>query len=98
MPASSSLPREFEGFEIPTNSSAIETHENNADCYGMLYDQGYLGMPIEADSSLTVAQQQKFSIREISPGWGYATEATKVQLIQFYEMLCSSLHFLLFIN
>ncbi|KAJ6326298.1 hypothetical protein OIU78_013410 [Salix suchowensis] len=79
--SSSLLPQEFEGFEIPTYSSVTETHENNADCYAMLYDQGYLGMPIEADSSLTVAQQQKFSIREISPQWGYATEATKVIIV-----------------
>ncbi|PNT46065.1 hypothetical protein POPTR_003G170600v4 [Populus trichocarpa] len=74
-------PQEFEGFETPTYSSVIETHENNADCYAMLYDQGHLGIPIEADSNLTVAQQQKFSIREISPEWGYATEATKVIIV-----------------
>jgi hypothetical protein len=98
LPASLLLPQEYEGFETPTYSSVLETHENHADCYAMLYDQGHLGIPIEADSSLTIAEQQKFSIREISPEWGYATEATKVRLIKFYELLCFSLHFSLFIH
>ncbi|CAK7336147.1 unnamed protein product [Dovyalis caffra] len=75
------LPQEVENFDIPTCSSVIETHENNSNYYSMLYDQGHLGIQIEADSSLTVAQQQKFTIREISPEWGYAIEATKVIIV-----------------
>ncbi|KAJ6713728.1 CALMODULIN-BINDING TRANSCRIPTION ACTIVATOR CAMTA [Salix viminalis] len=75
------LPEEAENFELPAYSSVIETHENNSNYYAMLYDQGHLGMTIEADSNLTVAQQQKFTIYEISPEWGYATEATKVIIV-----------------
>ncbi|KAG5227956.1 calmodulin-binding family protein [Salix suchowensis] len=75
------LPEEAENFELPAYSSVIETHENNSNYYAMLYDQGHLGMAIEADSNLTVAQQQKFTIYEISPEWGYATEATKVIIV-----------------
>uniref|UniRef100_A0A6N2M4Z1 CG-1 domain-containing protein n=1 Tax=Salix viminalis TaxID=40686 RepID=A0A6N2M4Z1_SALVM len=79
--ASLLLPEEAENFELPAYSSVIETHENNSNYYAMLYDQGHLGMAIEADSNLTVAQQQKFTIYEISPEWGYATEATKVIIV-----------------
>nr|TKR84534.1 calmodulin-binding family protein [Populus alba] len=75
------LPQDVEKFELPAYSSVIETHENNSNFYAMLYDQDHLGIPIEADSNLTVAQQQKFTIHEISPEWGYATEATKVIIV-----------------
>lgn len=54
------------------------TRETNSGYYTTLFDQGQIGMPLEADSSLTVAQKQKFTIREISPEWSYATESTKV--------------------
>jgi hypothetical protein len=78
LPASLLLSQEVENFELPAYSSVIETHENNSNFYAMLYDQDHLGIPNQADSNLTVAQQQKFTIHEISPEWGYATEATKV--------------------
>ncbi|XP_024994528.1 calmodulin-binding transcription activator 4-like isoform X2 [Cynara cardunculus var. scolymus] len=45
------------------------------------FDQEHIQMPLESDSSLTISQEQKFTIREISPGWGYATESTKVLII-----------------
>lgn len=35
-------------------------------------------MLLEADSSLTVGEKQKFTIREMSPEWGFTTEFTKV--------------------
>ncbi|KAG8639970.1 hypothetical protein MANES_13G010200v8 [Manihot esculenta] len=41
----------------------------------------HLGVPIEPDSSLTVSRQQKFTIREISPEWGFTSEATKVIIV-----------------
>ncbi|KAJ9176167.1 hypothetical protein P3X46_011509 [Hevea brasiliensis] len=75
------LPQEVENFEIPAYSSVMGTHETNPDYYSMLYDQGQLGVPIEADSSLTIARQQKFTIREISPEWGFTSEATKVIVV-----------------
>ncbi|KAL6969247.1 hypothetical protein U1Q18_028971 [Sarracenia purpurea var. burkii] len=46
-----------------------------------LYDQGQIGMHLEADSTLTIAKEQKFMIREISPEWGFASEATKVVIV-----------------
>lgn len=78
------LHQEVENFEIPAYAPVIGSHETNPDYYSMLYDPGQLGVPIEADSSLTVAQQQKFIIWEISPDWGFTSEATKVGFIQFH--------------
>ncbi|EEF47452.1 calmodulin-binding transcription activator (camta), plants, putative [Ricinus communis] len=75
------LTQEVENFDIPAYSSISETYDTNPEYYSVLYDQGQLEVPIEADSSLTVAQQQKFRICEISPEWGYNTEVTKVIII-----------------
>ncbi|XP_048502403.1 calmodulin-binding transcription activator 4 isoform X2 [Beta vulgaris subsp. vulgaris] len=46
----------------------------------MLLDSN-LGMSLGADSSLTVAKEQKFTICEISPEWGFADDSTKVVII-----------------
>lgn len=43
-----------------------------------MFDQGQSGLPLESDSSLTIAEEQKFTIREIAPEWSYASERTKV--------------------
>jgi hypothetical protein len=80
----SSIPllQEFEDFKFPTNSPGIiDTFETNPDYYSSFFNQGQIGMPLEADSSLTIIQQQKFTIREISPDWGYISEATKVIVV-----------------
>ncbi|XP_015572144.2 calmodulin-binding transcription activator 4 [Ricinus communis] len=79
--SSTLLTQEVENFDIPAYSSISETYDTNPEYYSVLYDQGQLEVPIEADSSLTVAQQQKFRICEISPEWGYNTEVTKVIII-----------------
>ncbi|KAK1584696.1 hypothetical protein Q3G72_035326 [Acer saccharum] len=47
----------------------------------MFFDQDQISVPLEGDLSLTVAQKQKFTIGEISPEWGYTTEATKVIIV-----------------
>ncbi|XP_050205101.2 calmodulin-binding transcription activator 4 isoform X2 [Mercurialis annua] len=73
--------RNFDNFEIPTHSSVTDTYDAHPDYFSMLYDQSGLLLPIEADLSLTVAELQKFTIREISPEWGYSAEATKVIVI-----------------
>ncbi|KAK0600134.1 hypothetical protein LWI29_011983 [Acer saccharum] len=72
------LPQEVNSFKSPAYSSVIGTHETNSDYNTMFFDQDQIGVPLEGDLSLTVAQKQKFTIREISPEWGYTTEATKV--------------------
>lgn len=45
-----------------------------------LLDRG-LGMPLEANPSLTLAKEQRFTIHEISPEWGFTNDPTKVIII-----------------
>ncbi|XP_022725125.1 calmodulin-binding transcription activator 4-like isoform X2 [Durio zibethinus] len=75
------LPQEVENVELPSYSSAIQTIDTNSDYYTMLFNQEEIGIPLVTDSSLTVAQKQKFTIREISPEWGNYSEATKVIIV-----------------
>ncbi|KAJ8451509.1 hypothetical protein Cgig2_018143 [Carnegiea gigantea] len=37
-----------------------------------------LGMPLEANPSLTIAKEQRFTIHEISPEWGFTNDPTKI--------------------
>ncbi|KAK1552677.1 hypothetical protein Q3G72_021557 [Acer saccharum] len=75
------LPQEVNSFKSPAYSSVIGTHETNSDYNTMFFDQDQISVPLEGDLSLTVSQKQKFTIREISPEWGYTTEATKVIIV-----------------
>ncbi|XWS69277.1 hypothetical protein CRYUN_Cryun04dG0165200 [Craigia yunnanensis] len=75
------LSQEVENVEIPSYSSAIQAIDTNSDYYTMLFNQNEIGIPVATDSSLTVAEKQKFTIREISPEWGYSSEATKVIIV-----------------
>ncbi|XVF43686.1 hypothetical protein PTKIN_Ptkin02bG0060500 [Pterospermum kingtungense] len=82
------LRQEVEHVEIPLYSSAIPAIETNSDYYTMFNeDEG--GIALATDSSLTVAQKQKFTIHEISPEWGYSSEATKVIIVGSF--LCDPL-------
>ncbi|GKD48862.1 ankyrin repeat-containing protein, partial [Tanacetum coccineum] len=40
-----------------------------------------IGTSLASESSLTIAQEQKFTIREISPEWVYVTEPSKVLIV-----------------
>lgn len=80
--------RAADNIKISPYPSLSEIRETNSDYYAILFDQGQIG-PLESHMSLTVAQKQKFTIKEISPEWGYATEATKVYFIMFLVFLCS---------
>ncbi|XP_071705559.1 calmodulin-binding transcription activator 4-like [Rutidosis leptorrhynchoides] len=62
-------------------SHATNMYQSDVDLYSTLFDQGQIETPLASDSSLTVSQEQKFTIREISPEWGYATEPTKVLIV-----------------
>lgn len=46
------------------------------------------GMTFGTDLSLTVAKEQKFTIREISPEWGFANDSSRVIIIGSF--LCDS--------
>ncbi|KAL8218834.1 hypothetical protein R6Q57_022207 [Mikania cordata] len=74
------LPDELENFKFPSyipprNSSSY------TDIYSTIFEKDQTGMPLESDSSFTIARDQKFTIREIAPEWGYASEPTKVLII-----------------
>ncbi|KAG7978764.1 hypothetical protein I3843_05G098100 [Carya illinoinensis] len=91
---SSEVPKEEEhsdwlNFNLDNAENTIETHEITSDYYTTLLRQDQTGMLLEANSSLTVAEKQKFTIQEISPEWGYETEATKVVIIGSF--LCDPL-------
>ncbi|XP_021997158.1 calmodulin-binding transcription activator 4 isoform X2 [Helianthus annuus] len=75
------LPHELEDFKLSTYTPARNLSESYPDFYSTMFDQGQSGLPLDSDSSLTIAQEQKFTIREIAPEWGYASERTKVLII-----------------
>ncbi|KAI3698548.1 hypothetical protein L2E82_42179 [Cichorium intybus] len=66
----------LEDFKFPTNTPARNTYGSDPD-YLKMFDQEHIG----TESCLTIEQDQKFTIREISPEWGYANESTKVFFI-----------------
>lgn len=92
MPASILLPQ-VEDINFAAYSQSIYIYGTKPDQYTAMFDQGHIGMPLEATSSLTIAQNQKFTIREMSPDWGYAHEATKVSFQKFMRSI-----FLFFFN
>ncbi|KAM7269197.1 hypothetical protein ACFE04_024694 [Oxalis oulophora] len=82
------LPQE-DDVKLPAYLSGLGPQETNSEYYTTLFDQVQNGIPLEADSRLTVTQKQKFTIREISPEWGYASESTKIIIIGSF--LCDPL-------
>ncbi|KAL3322385.1 hypothetical protein AABB24_039821 [Solanum stoloniferum] len=49
-----------------------------------IFDQDQIGISFEANMSLSIVQKQKFTIHDISPDWGYASDATKVVIVGSY--------------
>ncbi|PWA58809.1 ethylene induced calmodulin binding protein [Artemisia annua] len=79
---SSILPsQELEDSTFPTYIPTRNMYQSDADMFSTLFDQGQIGTPLASDSSLTIAQEQKFTIREICPEWVYATEPSKVLIV-----------------
>ncbi|GJR31697.1 ankyrin repeat-containing protein [Tanacetum coccineum] len=79
---SSILPsQELEDSAFPTYIPTRNMYQNDADIYSTLFDQGQNGTSLASESSLTIAQEQKFTIREISPEWVYVTEPSKVLIV-----------------
>nr|GMD97998.1 calmodulin-binding transcription activator 4 [Ipomoea batatas] len=75
------IPQQVEDFKYPLYSPAVNTYRTDPIQYTTLFNQGQIGISLEADLGLAIAQKQKFTIKEISPDWGYATAATKVVII-----------------
>ncbi|GKF88487.1 hypothetical protein Tco_0259364, partial [Tanacetum coccineum] len=69
--------QELEDSTFPTYIPTRNMYQNEADIYSTLFDQGQIGTSLASESSLTIAQEQKFTIREISPKWVYVIEPSK---------------------
>ncbi|KAL3352234.1 hypothetical protein AABB24_020344 [Solanum stoloniferum] len=65
----------------------INTFGSYPDQCTTIFDQDQIGISFEANMSLTIVQKQKFIIHDISPDWGYASDATKVVIVGSY--LCN---------
>ncbi|KAG5521817.1 hypothetical protein RHGRI_034144 [Rhododendron griersonianum] len=83
--------QEVENFKYPAYSPLTNFLYTNPDYFPEPFDQGQLGIDLEADSRLTIAPKQKFTIREISPEWGFSTFATKVVIVGYF--LCDPSEF-----
>lgn len=68
------------GCTSPEYSSPLDNHDVNSTYHIQFLKQDH-GNSFEVDTSLIVAQVQKFTIRQIVPEQGYATENTKVLVI-----------------
>ncbi|CAH2065869.1 unnamed protein product [Thlaspi arvense] len=70
------LPQDLAPFELPACYPELGAPENNTEYCRMMDNEGKMGLPLEQEM-----RQQKFTIQEISPEWGYANETTKVIII-----------------
>lgn len=75
------LPEEIEDFKFPAYNPARNLPETYPDFYSTLFEQGQTEMPLESNLGLTISQEQKFTIRDITPEWGSTSEPTKVLII-----------------
>ncbi|KAE9604822.1 hypothetical protein Lal_00010941 [Lupinus albus] len=75
-----SVPQRVGGVKFHTYSLA-ETQGTNSDSCPTFFGQIQIEEPLGEDSSLTVAQKQKFTIRAVSPEWCYAMETPQVIII-----------------
>ncbi|XP_070016226.1 calmodulin-binding transcription activator 4-like isoform X3 [Nicotiana sylvestris] len=72
--------KQVEDFKYPA-CARINTYGSYSDQYTTIFDQDLIGTSFEDDMSLTIAQKQKFTFHDISPDWGYSSEATKVMIV-----------------
>ncbi|KAJ9563960.1 hypothetical protein OSB04_009120 [Centaurea solstitialis] len=88
------LSQELVDSTFPSYTPARNMYQIDPNLYSTIFDQGQTGTPLASDSSLTIAQEQKFTIREISPEWGYATERTKVLIVGSFTCEPSNLEWI----
>ncbi|OIV98470.1 hypothetical protein TanjilG_16797 [Lupinus angustifolius] len=75
-----SFPQEDGGVKFPTYSLG-ETQGANSDYCPTYFGQIQIQEPLGADSSFTVSQKRKFTIKAVSPEWCYAMDTPKVIII-----------------
>lgn len=78
-PAVFALPQGDSGVKFPP-CSLVENPVTTFDYCEIVFDQTQIQEPLGVDSSLTVEQKQKFTIRTVSPEYCYATETTKARV------------------
>ncbi|KAK9063540.1 hypothetical protein SSX86_017410 [Deinandra increscens subsp. villosa] len=71
---------ELEDFKFPTYTPTRSLSGSYPNIYSTMFDEGQ-GISLESDSRFAIEGEQKFTIREIAPEWGYASEPTKVLII-----------------
>ncbi|KAL8532870.1 hypothetical protein ACS0TY_009176 [Phlomoides rotata] len=83
--ASSFILQEIDSLKYNEYSPESQAYGTPSNYNSSLYYQDGMGMSFEHNTSLTIAQKQKFTIREISPEWCYTSEDTKIIIIgSFY--------------
>lgn len=82
--------QDVDSLEYRSYSTVSHAYGTTSDFYSSLFDQDRLGISLENNISLTVAQKQKFTIHEISPEWCYTSEGAKVYVtkINFSSFCC----------
>ncbi|GAA0154154.1 DNA-binding transcription factor [Lithospermum erythrorhizon] len=78
---STAVSQDVEGFVYHPYPPSTNSYHSDPNDYATLFDLGQNRDPLEDGLSLTISQKQKFSIQEISPEWGYASETTKVIIV-----------------
>ncbi|KAL0447265.1 UNVERIFIED_CONTAM: Calmodulin-binding transcription activator 4 [Sesamum latifolium] len=80
-------------YAIPSSLQHVDSQEHHAyssvphacgttqHYYSSLFDQDGLGTSPQSNISLTFAQKQKFTMREISPDWCYSSVGAKIIII-----------------
>ncbi|KAK6116605.1 hypothetical protein DH2020_049711 [Rehmannia glutinosa] len=86
--ASSLILQEVDSLKYHAYSPVPHAYETTPDCYSSLFEQDELGISLENNISLTIAQKQKFSICEISPEWCYTSEGAKVVCCGYFAVMC----------
>ncbi|KAL3835712.1 hypothetical protein ACJIZ3_010448 [Penstemon smallii] len=74
-------PQEVDSMEYPTNSHELNAYGIDQGSYSSLFDQAELGISLEDNISLTLAQKQKFTIIDICPEWCYTSGEEKIFIV-----------------
>lgn len=77
---SSCMPQEVENFGFTAYSPVTNSSYTYPNSFSSVLDQGQIGINFEADC-LNISPSQKYTIREICPEWGYASDNTKVVIV-----------------
>ncbi|KAL9679755.1 hypothetical protein QQ045_017621 [Rhodiola kirilowii] len=75
------FPQNTYNFEGPPISSFKSSQQGDLSYQGRSFDTDQTLIQPQACSNLTIAQNQKFTIIDMSPEWGYSFETTKVIIV-----------------